>query len=197
MTVYPGPVPTGQQRLQAFMTTSSPYLSPGFLPGQQRQPLYQQTTPSPGWNSWVGAGWDQQLLAHSFNTMAFHPPPTSVQDWVADFGVTHHTTLSVGNISTPRPLNSSNPSSIIVGNGYSLPVTSVWDSVFDEDSFPLAASPSLTNLDFFYESSSTVFTIWTNLTTVGTSTPAAHQTAPEIPLGFEPLCLPYPPRQFL
>jgi hypothetical protein len=54
MTVYPGSVPTGQQRPQAFMTTSGPYPSPGFLPGQQqqRQPLYQQAAPapSPGWN---------------------------------------------------------------------------------------------------------------------------------------------------
>jgi hypothetical protein len=48
---------------------------------------------------------------------------------VADSGATHHTTPSVGNITTPRPLNSSNPSSIIVGNGSSLPVTSVGDSV--------------------------------------------------------------------
>jgi hypothetical protein len=74
-------------------------------------------------------GWDQQSLAHSFNIMTLHPPPTLVQDWVADSGATHHTTPSVGNISTPRPLNSSNPSSIIVGNGSSLPVTSVRDSV--------------------------------------------------------------------
>jgi hypothetical protein len=43
--------------------------------------------------------------------------------------MTHHTTPSVGNISTPRHLNSSNPSSIIVGNDSSLPVTSVGDSV--------------------------------------------------------------------
>jgi hypothetical protein len=48
---------------------------------------------------------------------------------VADSGVTHHTTPSVGNISTLRPLNSSNPLSIIVGNGSSLPVTSKGDSV--------------------------------------------------------------------
>jgi hypothetical protein len=47
----------------------------------------------------------------------------------ADSDVTHHTTLSVGNISTPRPLNSSNHSSIIVSNGSSLPVTLVGDSV--------------------------------------------------------------------
>jgi hypothetical protein len=51
---------------------------------------------------------------------------------VADSGVTHHTTPSVGNVSTPRPFNSSNPSSIIVGNGSSLLITSVGDSVLPE-----------------------------------------------------------------
>jgi hypothetical protein len=53
MTVYLGPVPTGQQHPQAFMTTLGPYPSPGFLPDQQQQqPLYQQAAPapSPGWN---------------------------------------------------------------------------------------------------------------------------------------------------
>jgi hypothetical protein len=44
--------------------------------------------------------------------------------------VTHHTTPSVGNISTLRSLASSNPSSIIVGNGSSLPIPLVGDSVF-------------------------------------------------------------------
>jgi hypothetical protein len=48
---------------------------------------------------------------------------------VADSGVTHHTTLSVGNISTLFPLTSSNPLSIVVGNGSSLPITSVGESV--------------------------------------------------------------------
>jgi hypothetical protein len=48
---------------------------------------------------------------------------------VADSGATHHTTPSVDNISTPHPLNSSNPTSIIVGNGSSLLVTSVGDLV--------------------------------------------------------------------
>jgi hypothetical protein len=43
--------------------------------------------------------------------------------------VTHHTTPSVGNISTLRPLASPNPSSIVVGNGSSLSITSVGDSV--------------------------------------------------------------------
>jgi hypothetical protein len=48
---------------------------------------------------------------------------------VVDSGTTHHTTPSVGNISTLHPLASSNPSSIIVGNCTSLPITSVGDSV--------------------------------------------------------------------
>jgi hypothetical protein len=61
--------------------------------------------------------------------MAPYPPPTSVQDWVADSNATHHTTPSVGNISTLRPLTSSNSSSIVVGNGSSLSITSVSDSV--------------------------------------------------------------------
>jgi hypothetical protein len=58
--------------------------------------------------------------------------------------------------------------------------------VFDEDSFPLAASPSVTDLDFHCESDPTVSTIGTHLTTVGTSILAPHRPAPEIPLGFEP-----------
>jgi hypothetical protein len=48
---------------------------------------------------------------------------------VADSSATHHTTPSVDNISTLHSLASSNPSSIIVGNGSSLPITSVGDSV--------------------------------------------------------------------
>jgi hypothetical protein len=42
---------------------------------------------------------------------------------------TTHLPLSVGNISTLRPLTSSNPSSIVVDNDSSLPITSVGESV--------------------------------------------------------------------
>jgi hypothetical protein len=64
--------------------------------------------------------------------------------------------------------------------------------VFDEDNFPLTASPSLTDLHFLCESSPTVSTIGTHLTTVGTSTLAPHQPVPEIPLRFEPPVAPLP-----
>jgi hypothetical protein len=58
--------------------------------------------------------------------------------------------------------------------------------VFDEDCFPLAASPSLTDLDFLCESGPMVSTIGTYLTTAGTSIPAPRRPAPEISPGFEP-----------
>jgi hypothetical protein len=60
MTMYLGPVPPGQQRLHAFVATPGPYVSPGPLsrPQQQQQPLYQQATPSSGWNPWLSASWD-------------------------------------------------------------------------------------------------------------------------------------------
>jgi hypothetical protein len=74
-------------------------------------------------------GWDQQSLASSFNTLMLTPPPTATQDWVADSGASHHSTPSAGNISHTRTLTSCNPSSIIVGNGFTLPITSVGDSV--------------------------------------------------------------------
>jgi hypothetical protein len=64
--------------------------------------------------------------------------------------------------------------------------------LFDEDNFPLAASPSLTNLDFLCESGPTVSTIGIHQTTAGTSTPAPHRPAPEIPPGFEPPVAPLP-----
>jgi hypothetical protein len=61
MTMYPGPVPAGQQRLQAFVATPGLYTSPGLLsrPQQQQRPLYQQAAPAPAWNPCLGASWDQ------------------------------------------------------------------------------------------------------------------------------------------
>jgi hypothetical protein len=80
MTMYSGPVPTGQQRPQAFVATPGLYASPAPLSGPQQQPLYQQVTLGSRWNPWLSASWDQQSLANSFSSMALHSPPTSVQD---------------------------------------------------------------------------------------------------------------------
>jgi hypothetical protein len=62
--------------------------------------------------------------------------------------------------------------------------------VFDEASFPLAASPHLTDLDFLCESGSSVNPIRTPLTTAGTTTAAACQPAPVVPSGFAPRVIP-------
>jgi hypothetical protein len=64
--------------------------------------------------------------------------------------------------------------------------------VFDEDSIPLVASPSQTDIDFLCESDPMVSTFGTYLTTVGTSTLAPRRLAREIPLGFEPPVAPLP-----
>jgi hypothetical protein len=116
---YVNSAPTGQQWSQAFMVLTGPYTPLGFVLGQQQ--LYQQVppTPPPGWAPWNGVGWDQQSLVNSFSIMALQPPHNSVNDWVADSDASHHTT----------PLNSASPSSIVAGNGSTLPITSVGDWV--------------------------------------------------------------------
>jgi hypothetical protein len=50
--------------------------------------------------------------------------------------------------------------------------------VFDEDSFPLTASPNLTDLDFLCESGSPVSSIGNPVSLAGSSTAPACQTAP-------------------
>jgi hypothetical protein len=121
IAMYPGPLPGGFQRPQALMATPDYYPAPGYTPGQQQQTSYQPPAPA-NWSPWTGSGWDQQSLTNSFNTMALTPPPVT-QDWVVDSGASHHSTPSAGNISHPRTLTSSSPSSIIVGNGSTLPIT--------------------------------------------------------------------------
>jgi hypothetical protein len=56
-------------------------------------------------------------------------PPISVSDWVADSGASYHTTADAGILSSTSPAHPSLPSSIIVGNGFALPVTSIGDTV--------------------------------------------------------------------
>jgi hypothetical protein len=96
IAMYTGPVPMGQQCLQAFLAVPGHYTPPGFMPGQQQQPLYQHATPI-----LLQAGHPGMALANSFSTMTLQPPPTSVQDWVTDSGASP----SAGNISKPQPLN--------------------------------------------------------------------------------------------
>jgi hypothetical protein len=56
-------------------------------------------------------------------------PSTSFTNWVADFSASNHTTPYPTSISSPRLPSFFHHSSIIVGNGSILPVTSICDSV--------------------------------------------------------------------
>jgi len=61
--------------------------------------------------------------AQAFSTMGLTPPVSP--DWIADSGASFHTTPHAGILSSVRPPYPSCPSSIMVGNGSCLPVTSV------------------------------------------------------------------------
>jgi hypothetical protein len=49
--------------------------------------------------------------------------------WVADSDASYHTTLDPGIVFLPHPRSPTFPSPIIVGNGLTLPVTSVGDTI--------------------------------------------------------------------
>jgi hypothetical protein len=58
-------------------------------------------------------------------------PPT-IAGWVVDSDTSNHTTQDVGNWTIVLPFNSTTHSSIVVGNGSILQVTSVGDTVFSD-----------------------------------------------------------------
>jgi hypothetical protein len=76
------------------------------------------------------SAWDQQSLANSFNIMALTPP--MAVNWVIDSDATNHTTLDASNLTSVCPPNSTDPSSIIVGNISALMVTLVGDSALPD-----------------------------------------------------------------
>jgi hypothetical protein len=97
---------------------------PSFAP-LPAPPSHQQQVTTPTWSPWTGVS-DQQSLTNSFNTMALTPP--TVTDWVTDSGASNHTTSDAGNLTCVHPPTFTDPSSIVVGNGSALSVTSVGDS---------------------------------------------------------------------
>jgi hypothetical protein len=120
---------------QAMVAGALPYgplpqVGPPFTPPLAPLPIHhgQQQAPVPpapvAWSPWTGS-WDQQSLANSVNTMIMVPPV--VIDWVADSGAPNHTTSDVSNLTSVHPPHINDPSSIIVGNRSSLPVTLVGD----------------------------------------------------------------------
>jgi hypothetical protein len=84
---------------------------------------------APAWSPWTDA-WDQQSLTNSFGTMALTPPV--ITDWVTDSSASNHTTSDASNLTSIRPPTFTDPSSIVVGNGSALSVTSVDDSILPD-----------------------------------------------------------------
>jgi len=106
----PPPQPPPQQALMA---------GPGLFPAPQQLPppagFPAPQAPPPMWSP---STWDTQSLASAFSTVSLNPPPRT-SDWVIDSGATSHIASNPGMV-TMSP--SSFPSSIIVGNGATLPV---------------------------------------------------------------------------
>jgi hypothetical protein len=102
----------------------------GLVPRTSRRPWsrVQPPTRRPGLHLLLspaqrGRGWDQAALAHSFSTVGLTPPVGT--EWIANSGASYHTTSDAGILSSVRPPHPSCPSSIMVGDGSCLPVTSV------------------------------------------------------------------------
>jgi hypothetical protein len=130
-TPGPGTFPCGRARPRvaslprtptSVVLTASPYAVPPTTPALP--PLPPPVTPIPTPWSPLSGGWDSVSLAASFSTMAMTPPPPT--GWSTPV-CPHH--LHRGHVISLLSPHSSHPSSIVVGNGSTLPVSSVGASV--------------------------------------------------------------------
>ena len=127
--MWPGQAPSTPRPPAPALLTTPHYGAPPYGVSVVPQALPALPPPgthtSPPWSPPAG-GWDSASLAAAFSTMAMTPPPS---DWVIDSGASYHTTPTAGTLSRSHPPLPSHPSSIVVGNGSTLPVTSVGASV--------------------------------------------------------------------
>ena len=98
-----GEAPRPQPQPAAMLAAAAPLFAPFWTP--PAPPSLQPTWPE---------GWDQAALAQSFNAMGLTPPVST--EWIADSGVSFHTTPDAGILSSVRPPRPSCPS-IMVGDG--------------------------------------------------------------------------------
>jgi hypothetical protein len=131
-------VPQQQQQYvqQPYVPQQQPYTlgpPPGFGYGGPSTPQQQQS-----WTPMQGVSWDPSALVCNFNTMTLTPPSSA--KWYADSGAGAHMVNNAGILSTFHPPLSSGPSSIIVGNGASLPITSIGSHSFSTTRCPLVLS---------------------------------------------------------
>jgi hypothetical protein len=106
----PPPAPAGVP----WHLSSDPPVHPAtmFAGATPFAPLWTPPTQPPTWPG-----------AHAFSTMGATPPVRT--EWIADSGASFHTTPDASFLSSLRSPQPSHPSSIMVGDGSCLPVTSV------------------------------------------------------------------------
>jgi hypothetical protein len=113
------PPPAASWAPAAWPTTNAPTWSSSAPVSswavQPPTPAQPQVAPGPF------GPWDQPTLAAAFNTMTLTPPQG---EWYMDSGATAHMASTSGILTHYQLPSSSTPSSIIVGDGTSLPIVS-------------------------------------------------------------------------
>lgn len=87
-----------------------------------------------GWFAGAPYQWDQASLAGSFNTTTLQQPATN--EWYMDTGAMAHMTSDFGTLSFTHPPNPNSPSHIVVGNGSTIPVSSIGQTNLHRPSAP-------------------------------------------------------------
>jgi hypothetical protein len=124
-----GPSAPRPPALAPTLLTTPPHGMPSYdVPPTTLAPSQLPPTGAPATTSWppFAGGWDPTALAAAYSTMALAPPPSK---WVIDSGTAYHTTPTTGMLSRSHSSSSTHPTSIVVGNSSTLPVTSVGASV--------------------------------------------------------------------
>jgi hypothetical protein len=88
------------------------------------------TPPLPGFPTPTTPSRDQQALLSNLSTMTLQPPRQN--EWFFDSGATPHISSDASTLSDLFPSHHSFPSSIIVGNGNSIPITSTGSTILSD-----------------------------------------------------------------
>lgn len=94
--------------------------------GPSQPPTLVALQQSLGWFGGAPSQWDQASLAGSFTTTTL--PQPAAHEWYMDTGATAHMTSDTGILSFTHSPNPNSPSHIVVGNGSTIPVTSIGQS---------------------------------------------------------------------
>jgi hypothetical protein len=129
ISMWPGQGPSASRPTSPALQTTPPYSMPPYgvpltTPVPPQLPPTGTSTTTP-WPPFTG-DWDPTAFAAAYSNMALAPPSS---DWVIDSGASYHITPTTAMLSRSHPPPSTHPTSIVVGNGSTLPVTSVGASV--------------------------------------------------------------------